>query len=146
MFYNNLAKNGTKVIENLVTSVGYDITGYSEDLIKDPTFWEVYETWRIERGLNPEIPTSLRLVYIMGYTMYMRNVINTIQKKHKLKTQETQTEIINDIVDEDVNDVNDMNIDDEKNNIDLDEINEIVDDEKNDDEKKSENFLDDYNF
>ena len=69
----HMAKVTAKGYEDLVTSFGYNIEGFSDLLLANPAFHDAYTRWQIERNI-PDIPPSFQLVYIIASTTYIAHL------------------------------------------------------------------------
>ena len=78
--YEHLVRTVASGYENVVTSFGYDITGFQSLLLNNPAFWDSFEMWKLERKL-PEIPPSLQLMYIVSST----TVVAHLQSQSRIR-------------------------------------------------------------
>ena len=80
--YEQMVRTTASGYENIVTSFGYDITGFSELIQNNPAFWDAFEMWKLERKL-PDIPPSLQLMYIISSTTVIAHLQNKYQAPSK---------------------------------------------------------------
>ena len=80
--FKNVVKNGTNMFE-LCINPFYDVKGLSKDLNSDENleFWSCMEEIRIEYfTVIKEPPLFIKLLSIIGFTMYTRHTINMIER------------------------------------------------------------------
>ena len=73
--FQHMAKVSAKGYEDLITGFGYNIEGFSDLLMENPSFHDAFERWKIERKI-PDIPPSFQLMYIIASTTYMAHMMN----------------------------------------------------------------------
>ena len=78
--YEHLVRTVASGYENVVTSFGYDITGFQSLLLNNPAFWDSFEMWKLEKKL-PDIPPSLQLMYIVSST----TVVAHLQSQSRIR-------------------------------------------------------------
>ena len=92
--YDHFVKTIASGYENVVTSFGYDITGFQTMLLNNPAFWDAFEMWKLERKL-PEIPPSLQLMYIISSTTFVAHLQTQSRavepRQDKKKTQKSMS-------------------------------------------------------
>ena len=74
--FEHMAKVTAKGYEDLVTGFGYNIEGFSDLLMENPSFHDAFERWKIEKSPLPDVPPSFQLMYIIASTTYMAHVMN----------------------------------------------------------------------
>lgn len=74
--FEHMAKVTAKGYEDLVSGFGYDIEGFSELLLANPSFHDAFERWKIEKSNIPDVPPSFQLMYIVASTTYMAHIGN----------------------------------------------------------------------
>lgn len=91
--YEQMVKTTAVGYENIVTELGYDIHGFSDILLNNPSFWDAFEMWRVERTL-PDIPPSFQLMYIIASTTMVAhlNNIQALTRQHNEKKAMKDTE------------------------------------------------------
>lgn len=103
--FEQMVKTTASGYENIVTSFGYDIRGFSDLLQNNPAFWDAFEMWKLERKL-PDIPPSLQLMYIISSTTVVAHLQNKYndkalresrvnEKKQQIKKKQQDKEKIN---------------------------------------------------
>ena len=85
--FEHMAKVTAKGYEDLVSGFGYNIEGFSDLLLANPSWHDAFERWKIERKI-PDIPPSFQLMYIIASTTYMAHIQN--QKYEILKERKAQ--------------------------------------------------------
>lgn len=95
--YKNIVKNGTNMLEMFVNPF-YDVKGLSRDLNSEENieFWTCMEEIRIEyfSSITQEPPLFIKLLSIIGFTMYTRHTMNMLEKiRSNIKEQKEQKEI-----------------------------------------------------
>jgi hypothetical protein len=75
IFYDNLAGSGALATENIITGLGYDITGFSTNLLKNNQFFICFEKFKIESDL-PTIPIGFQLAQIVISTAVITHLEN----------------------------------------------------------------------
>ena len=73
--FEHMAKVTAKGYEDLVTGFGYNIEGFSDLLLENPSFHDAFERWKIEREI-PDIPPSFQLMYVIASTTYIAHLSN----------------------------------------------------------------------
>ena len=76
-----------------VVSEFYDIEGFSDMLFANPSFWDAFERWKIERKM-PDIPPGMQLMYIVSTTTllaHMKTKQLSEPPKSKPKTKDIQS-------------------------------------------------------
>ena len=90
--YEHFVRTCAAGYENVVTSFGYDITGFQSLLLNNPAFWDSFEMWKLERTL-PNIPPSLQLMYIVSSTTIVAHLHSQSRirepRQDKQKTQQS---------------------------------------------------------
>lgn len=76
--FNNMAKTMSIGLEKSVTPF-WNVDGFSDNLLMNPSFWEVFEKWKIEQEL-PDIPPYLQLSYIITSTMLITHQMNMVNE------------------------------------------------------------------
>ena len=89
--FEHLAKYAAKGYEDLVSQF-YDIEGFSEILLQNPTFWDNFEKWRIEREM-PDLPPSMQMMYIITSTTYIAYLQNKLKNQRVIRKEDTKEEI-----------------------------------------------------
>ena len=74
--FEHMAKVTAKGYEDLVSGFGYNIEGFSELLLQNPSFHDAFERWKIEREI-PDVPPSFQLMYIIASTTYIAHTSNS---------------------------------------------------------------------
>ena len=74
--FEHMAKVTAKGYEDVVTGFGYNIEGFSELLLQNPSFHDAFERWKIEREI-PDVPPSFQLMYIIASTTYIAHTSNS---------------------------------------------------------------------
>ena len=85
--FEHMAKVTAKGYEDVVTGFGYNIEGFSDLLMQNPSFHDAFERWKIERKI-PDVPPSFQLMYIIASTTYMAHVMNKSQVAIREKQKE----------------------------------------------------------
>lgn len=91
--FEHMAKVTAKGYEDLVTGFGYNIEGFSDLLMDNPSFHDAFERWKIERKI-PDVPPSFQLMYIIASTTYMAHVMNKSHTAVREKKIEPDTKKI----------------------------------------------------
>ena len=86
--FEHMAKVTAKGYEDLVTGFGYNIEGFSDLLLENPSFHDAFERWKIEREI-PDVPPSFQLMYVIASTTYMAHLSN---KHRRPTTQQIETQ------------------------------------------------------
>ena len=91
--FEHMAKVTAKGYEDLVTGFGYNIEGFSDMLMQNPSFHDAFERWKIERKI-PDVPPSFQLMYIIASTTYMAHMSNKSRKIEPQNKIEPRKKII----------------------------------------------------
>ena len=97
--FEQMVKTTASGYETLITSFGYDITGFSDLLQNNPAFWDAFEMWKLERKL-PEIPPSLQLMYIVSSTTivaHLHNKYDNLTKENRIDQNKQKKEKVQQI-------------------------------------------------
>lgn len=70
--YEQMIRTGAVGYEKIVSEF-YDIEGFSDLLFANPSFWDAFERWKIERKL-PDIPPGMQLMYIVTSTTLLAHM------------------------------------------------------------------------
>ena len=79
-FYESVATSTAIISEQIITPF-YDIEGFSDTLLKNDQFWDVYEKWRIEHTA-PALSTEMQMLYIVTQTAFIQHELNK-NTKHR---------------------------------------------------------------
>jgi hypothetical protein len=91
-FYDNLLGGGTMASEKIITNMGYDLTGFSDNLLKNEQFFVCFERLKIESDL-PNIPLSLQMFQIILSVAVLTHWQNKQSVRHKQKIEEVEEKI-----------------------------------------------------
>lgn len=72
--YEQMVRTSAMGYETIVSEF-YDIEGFSDMLFANPSFWDAFERWKIERKL-PDIPPGMQLMYIVSSTTLLAHMKN----------------------------------------------------------------------
>ena len=93
--FENMAITCAQGYENTITTIGYDISGFSDLLTSNPGFWDAFERWKIEKTDMPEIPPSFQLLYIITATTITAHSLNTsnIQENNNNNNEKSKSNV-----------------------------------------------------
>ena len=92
--FEHMARVTAKGYEDLITGFGYNIEGFSELLLANPSFHDSFERWKIERQV-PDVPPSFQLMYIVASTTYMAHMTNKqMNRRNEVIKEPKQQEVI----------------------------------------------------
>lgn len=77
--FEHMATFTAKGYEDFISNLGYDIDGFSDMLLANPSFWDQLERYKIEKEVI-DIPPSFQLMYIVATTTYIAHLQNTIKQ------------------------------------------------------------------
>ena len=79
--YEQMVRTTAVGYEDLVSTF-YPCHGFSDMLLNNPSFWDAFERWKLEREL-PDIPPSFQIAYIVASTTVLAHMKNEYDQSKK---------------------------------------------------------------